>query len=364
MKKFIRFFRFFPVAGAIVTLPLTPALADVKAGVDAWSAGNYEAAVNEWKPLADAGDPDAMFNLAQAYKLGRGIPADPRKAEELYGKAAAKGHVQASDTYGLLLFQHGDHARAMPYIQASAARGDPRAQYLLGLALFNGDNITKDWVRAYALVSLAQQAGLPQAARALPQMDQYISLEDRRKSVVLAQQIAAETKATRDRQLATAELGDGTIAPDPTSSSSTEVASAKSAVDQAIRASGSDTPVTAGADYTNKTPPPTPKPTPTITPAPVSTPAAKPTAKPSAAPASSASGSWRVQLGAFGVAANADALWTRVRGRPELAGHEKMLVSAGKLTKLQAGGFTSKASAAAACSRLSAGGFACLPVRD
>ena len=121
MKKFIRFFRCFPVAGAIVTLPLTPALADVKAGVDAWSAGNYEAAVNEWKPLADAGDPDAMFNLAQAYKLGRGIPADPRKAEELYGKAAAKGHVQASDTYGLLLFQNGDHARAMPYIPASAA---------------------------------------------------------------------------------------------------------------------------------------------------------------------------------------------------------------------------------------------------
>src|SRR3546814_7495628 len=66
MKKFIRFFRFFPVAGAIVTLPLTPALADVKAGVDAWSAGNYEAAVNEWKPLAAAGDPDATFNLPQA----------------------------------------------------------------------------------------------------------------------------------------------------------------------------------------------------------------------------------------------------------------------------------------------------------
>ncbi|WP_313958536.1 hypothetical protein [Novosphingobium sp. 9] len=84
-----------------------PALADVKAGVDAWSAGNYDAAIRDWKPLADAGDPDAEFNLAQAYKMGRGVPLDLDKAEELYGKAAAQGHVQAADTYGLLLFQRG-----------------------------------------------------------------------------------------------------------------------------------------------------------------------------------------------------------------------------------------------------------------
>ncbi|HKT84484.1 MAG TPA: SPOR domain-containing protein [Novosphingobium sp.] len=345
MKNFMRFFRYFPVAGVIAALPVASALADVKTGVEAWSAGNYEAAVKEWKPLADAGDPDALFNLAQAYKMGRGVPADPRKAEELYGKAAAKGHVQASDVYGLLLFQNGDHAKAMPYIQASAARGDPRAQYLLGLAMFNGDNVAKDWVRAYALVSLAQQAGLSQAARALPQMDQYISLEDRQKSVILAQKIAAESKATRARQLAAAELGNGTIAPETTST---------------------DTPVTAGADYTRKTPPSAaanPKPAPTITPAPVSVPAPAANAKPAARTAT-ASGPWRVQLGAFGVAANADALWAKVQARPELAGHGKVVVPAGKLTKLQASGFASKDKAAAACARLAAGGFACMPVRD
>jgi hypothetical protein len=43
-----------------------PALADVKAGVDAWSRGDYAVAVREWRGPAEAGDPDAMFNLAQA----------------------------------------------------------------------------------------------------------------------------------------------------------------------------------------------------------------------------------------------------------------------------------------------------------
>lgn len=71
-----------------------------------------------------------------------------------------------------------------------------------------------------------------------------------------------------------------------------------------------------------------------------------------------------MQLGAFGVAGNADALWERVKGRSELAGHGKLLVPAGKLTKLQAGGFASRQDAEAACSRLKASGFNCLSVRN
>ena len=53
-----------------------PRWADVKAGVEAWSRGDYAAAVHEWQGPAAAGDPDAMFNLAQAYRLGRGVPQD------------------------------------------------------------------------------------------------------------------------------------------------------------------------------------------------------------------------------------------------------------------------------------------------
>ena len=71
-----------------------------------------------------------------------------------------------------------------------------------------------------------------------------------------------------------------------------------------------------------------------------------------------------MQLGAFGVPANADAMWDRVKSRPELAGHAKLLVAAGAVKKLQAGGFASQAAAQAACARLSAAGFACLAVSN
>lgn len=374
-------------ASAALAAPaaLTPAaLTDVKAGVDAWANGNYDTAIGVWRPLADKGDADAMFNLAQAYKLGRGVPLDLTKAEDLYGKAAAKGHVQAGDAYGLLLFQRGERQRALPYIEGSAARGDPRAQYILGVAHFNGDIVKKDWVRAYALTSLARQAGLPQATTALTQMDSYIPLADRQKSVVLAQQIAGQAQANRQRLGAAAELGTGLAVADKAPARVPEIAEAQKAVTDASRIAATDSPATAGADYAkprNAPPMAVPRPPlaaatpPKVAAAPVAPkaaapkPATKPEPKPEPKPAPKpapavASGPWRVQLGAFGVAGNAEALWTRIKGRPELAGHPRALVPAGRLTKLQATGYASKAEADAACARLTAGGIGCLPSRD
>jgi len=120
---------------ALLAVPaLSPLFADVKQGVDAWSAGQYAQAVEQWQDPARKGDADAMFNLAQAYKLGRGVPRDLVKAESLSEAAAATGHMEAAANYGLLLFQRGERTKAMPFIRAAAERGDPRSEYLLGLA--------------------------------------------------------------------------------------------------------------------------------------------------------------------------------------------------------------------------------------
>jgi TPR repeat protein len=362
------------LAGAALTAAC-PVAAGVKAGVDAWSRGDYARAIAEWRGDAERGDADAQFDLGQAYKLGRGVPADLAKAEDLFGRAAAQGHLQAADNFGLLLFQRGEHARALPYIKAASDRGDPRAEYLLGLAYFNGDNVDKDWVRAYALVSLAQQGGLAQAVPALAQMDKYIPIEQRQQSVALASQLDSQARATRERQLASADLGVTAADPRfaaPPAAHTPAMASAGSASTTAAHASGNDSPRNAGADYARPhtpegvtVPRPAPRPPAAMThPTPAPSPP-PPSAHERPAPAApAASGSWRVQLGAFGVPGNAEALWNRVKARPELAGHGRLLVPAGKVAKLQAGGFASESEAQAACSRLTAAGFACMATRN
>src|SRR3546814_11262569 len=90
------------------------AMADVKAGVDAWEQGKYDAAVKQWRPAAAAGDADAQFNLGQAYKLGRGVPMDIKAATEWSRTAAAPGHTPSAAHYTPLLFQYRKRATTPP----------------------------------------------------------------------------------------------------------------------------------------------------------------------------------------------------------------------------------------------------------
>lgn len=289
----------------------------VKAGVEAWERGDYKGAVDRWRAPAMRGDSDAQFNLGQAYKLGRGVPADLNQAETWYGKAAAQGHEQAQASYGLALFANGKRDAAAPWLQRAAGRGDPRAQYVLGTMYFNGDAVQKDWVRAYALVTRSSQSGLPEASTALAQMDKYMSVQDRQAGLTLARKY--EEEANR--------------APLPGASQPpVEVASVP--------------PRTAPKPVRT---PPRPVATPTPTPAPV---------KVAAAPAASAirDGGWRLQLGAFGDPGNARKLWGQVGGR--FPGRQVYYVKAGSLTKVLVGPFASRAEASGACRGVSP----CVPV--
>ena len=81
-------------------------------------------------------------------------------------------------------------------------------------------------------------------------------------------------------------------------------------------------------------------------------------------PAAAASnGPWRVQLGAFSVRGNAEGLWAKLSARSELAGKTRLLVPAGRVTKLQAGGYASRDTAEAACRSLKRAGQECLVTR-
>ncbi len=183
-----------------MTLPgwtSAPALADVRAGVEAWENGDYQHAIEQWRDPAEKGDASAQFNLAQAYRLGRGVPVDMKAAEQWYRKAALQGHADAEDNYGLALFLNGKQREAMPWIRKAAARGEPRALYVLGTASFNGDLAEKDWPRAYALLSRASALGISQATASLAQVDRFLSPEQRQRGLALAREaeIAPERQA-------------------------------------------------------------------------------------------------------------------------------------------------------------------------
>ena len=305
MKSFARHM-FAAGAALAIVLSAGSAAADVKAGVDAWAAGNFAAAVREWRPFAEQGDADAQFNLGQAYRQGKGVAQDLRIAQAWFQKAANGGHVQAQALLGVIMFQNGNRTGALPWLKKGAESGDPRSLYILGTAHFNGDFVPRNWPLAYGMMMRAADQGLPPAAASLEEMNKHIGPEDRQRGVAIAAQLK--------RTAGTTQLAAATSKPP--------------------RAAGQ----------------------------------APATARPSAAapaprPAAAAGGRWRVQLGAFGNAAGAQRAWAGLKSKVgALAALQPHTVAAGGVTRLQAGPLASRAAADRVCAAAKAAGAACFPV--
>ena len=287
----------------------------VKAGIDAWQKADYAAAVAIWRPLAEKGDADAQFNLGQAYRLGRGVPIDIGAAQLWFERAAAKGHLDAQTTLGLLLFQNGNHTGAVRWLKAASDKDEPRAMLVYGTALFNGDGVPQNPVQGYAYITRAAARGLPAAKDTLEQLNRILPLPERTKGRALA------------------------------------ILMAKDRGDFAAKPADKPTPKSAAA----KPPKPAAAKPPRIAAQPAETPAPKPVVQ----PARVAGGSWRIQLGAFSQRSSAEALYRKLSGKAALAGRHAYYIPVGAVTRLQVGPFESKAAAAAACGAL---GQACFPV--
>ena len=163
------------VVAAALALASPAGAQSVKAGIEAFVRGDYAAALGQWRPLAARGNADAMFNLGQAYRLGRGIPIDLGEAEDWYTSAARVGHVEAQTQLGMMLFQNGYPRAAMSWLRKAADKGEARAQLVYGTALYNGDGVARrDPLLAYAYVAKAAAQGLGPAKTSLAEMDRDI----------------------------------------------------------------------------------------------------------------------------------------------------------------------------------------------
>ena len=109
--------------------------AQFEAGVAAYDAGDYEKAFKLWWDLQYE-DVAAMRNTAMMLRKGQGTTKDPRKAQELYERAAEIGlpTAQADLADMLLKGEAGppDLEHALPLLTAAAAANHPMAQLELG----------------------------------------------------------------------------------------------------------------------------------------------------------------------------------------------------------------------------------------
>ena len=69
---------------SVVMLATSAFAQDLNKGVDAYNAGDYATALQEFRPLAEQGNASAQNNLGWMYYKGQGVPQDYAEAVKWY----------------------------------------------------------------------------------------------------------------------------------------------------------------------------------------------------------------------------------------------------------------------------------------
>jgi TPR repeat protein len=135
-------------------------------GYAAFKMGDYQKALEIWKPLAEKGSSAAQLSLGAMYEQGQGVSQDYAEAAKWYERAASSGHAAAQFNLALL-YETGrgvprDLAKSAYWFRKAAEQGDRDSAYNLGViyATGFGKGVTTDSKEAAeALKWLGRAAG-------------------------------------------------------------------------------------------------------------------------------------------------------------------------------------------------------------
>ena len=91
---------------------------DFRRGLTAFNAGDYETALQVWRPLAEKNEPRSLAGIGFMYHRGMGVRADDREAAAWLLRAAERGQAEGQMMLGILYY----YGRGVPqsYVQAYA----------------------------------------------------------------------------------------------------------------------------------------------------------------------------------------------------------------------------------------------------
>ena len=136
---------------------------DFQKGFAAYNAGDFATALQEWTPLAEAGDEFAQYNLGIMYNNGEGVLQDYKEAVKWYRLAAEQGYAKSQYNLGNM-YRGGegvpqDYKEAMKWYRLAAEQGTARAQINLAVMYRRGDGVLQDNTMAHMWYNIASANG-------------------------------------------------------------------------------------------------------------------------------------------------------------------------------------------------------------
>tara|TARA_B110001450_G_scaffold226441_1_gene225194 strand:- start:397 stop:1092 length:696 start_codon:yes stop_codon:yes gene_type:complete len=164
---------------------------DFDKGLEAAQSGNFKVAIKEWTPLAENGNsqaqemlgivfqqglggaknyeeafmwtnlaaqqgsPTAQNRLGDYFLKGLGITENRNQAMEWFKLASEQGHLEALTNQGIIYMLTEDFEKAIVVYKRAASRGEPRAQYSLGLMYEKGIGFAPNNILAFMWYDLS-----------------------------------------------------------------------------------------------------------------------------------------------------------------------------------------------------------------
>jgi len=177
---------------SVVMLATSAFAQDFQKGWDAYEAGDYATALQEFRPLAEQGDASAQNNLGFMYYKGQGVPQDNTEAVKLYRLAAEQGYAKAQYNLGVMYAKGRgvpqDHEEALKWYRLSAEQGYAIAQNNLGFMYYKGKGVPQDNVLAHMWFNLGAANGYENAAKGMDMVAKKITTQ----AIEQAQALARE----------------------------------------------------------------------------------------------------------------------------------------------------------------------------
>lgn len=128
-------------------------------GIYELNRGEFQAAINEFRPLVSEGYAPAQYQMALVYKNGYSVPKDAMKALALFELAAEQNYPDAQFELALLYTEGNvvkkDLTKAFMLTDKAAQKGLASAQFNLAVMYANGQGTKQDDFKASRFYQLA-----------------------------------------------------------------------------------------------------------------------------------------------------------------------------------------------------------------
>ncbi len=147
---------------------------DYERGMQALETGDVATALALWRPMAEAGSPQAQFALGALYNDALGVAQDYAEANYWFLRAAEQGYAMAQFNLGNA-YREGtglavDPVMAVIWWRKAAEQGFSPAQFNLGSAYLEGFGTPRDKAAAISWYQRASANGHAQAALNLEEL--------------------------------------------------------------------------------------------------------------------------------------------------------------------------------------------------